>query len=98
MLLLPLVACQEAAPSFSVVSVTLPDAELAFPARPGVDAVINNCGSCHSSDMILNQPKQTRAQWAKNIEKMRKIFKADIDPADEAAILDYLDATSAAVR
>lgn len=98
MLVLPLAACQEAPPSFATASVTLPDSEPAFPAGPGVEAVTNNCAACHSPDMILNQPKLTREQWEKSIEKMRKLFKANIDPADEPAILDYLDAMSAGVK
>ena len=95
LLALPLAACQDAAPTFSTASVTLPDAEPAFPLGPGVEAVTNNCSACHSPDMILNQPKQSREQWAKSIDKMRKVFKAEIVEADEAAILDYLEDMSA---
>ncbi len=98
LLALPLAACQDAAPEFPSVSVTLPDAEPAFPASPGVEAVTNNCAACHSPDMILNQPKQSREQWAKSIDKMRKVFKAEIAEADEAAILDYLEGVSAGVK
>lgn len=97
-LALALGGCKEAAPTFAEASITLPDAEPSFPAGPGVEAVSNNCAACHSPDMILNQPKQTREQWAKSIEKMRKVFKAEIDPAVEPAILDYLEAQSASVR
>lgn len=98
LLALPLAACQDAAPKFAEMSVTLPDAEPAFPAGPGVEAVTNNCAACHSPDMILNQPKQTREQWAKSIDKMRKVFKASIAAEDEAAILDYLEGVSAGVE
>lgn len=97
-LVLPLTACSDPAPEFAAVEITLPDVEPAFPAGPGVEAVTNNCAACHSPDMILNQPKQTREQWAKSIDKMRKIFKASIDEADEAAVLDYLEAMSAGVK
>lgn len=98
LLTLPLVACQDAAPKFAEMSVTLPDAEPAFPAGPGVEAVTNNCAACHSPDMILNQPKQTREQWAKSIDKMRNVFKAEIAVEDEPAILDYLEGVSAGVE
>jgi hypothetical protein len=97
-LLLTLAACSDPAPEFAAVAITLPDDDGAFPDGPGVEAVTNNCGACHSPSMILNQPRLTRAEWQKSIDKMRKVFKAEIDPADEAAILSYLDATSAAVR
>lgn len=98
LLALPLSGCQDAAPTFATASVTLPDTEPAFPAGPGVEAVTNNCSACHSPDMILNQPKQTREQWAKSIDKMRKVFKAEIAEADETAILDYLERVSAGVE
>lgn len=93
-----LAACEDAAPEFAQVSVELPDGEDPFPAGPGVEAVTNNCTACHSPDMILNQPKQTREQWAKSIDKMRKVFKASIAAEDEAAILDYLEGVSAGVQ
>jgi mono/diheme cytochrome c family protein len=98
LLTLALAGCQDAAPTFATASVTLPDTEPTFPAGPGVEAVTNNCAACHSPDMILNQPKQTREQWAKSIDKMRKIFKAEIAEADEAAILDYLAGVSVGVE
>jgi mono/diheme cytochrome c family protein len=97
-LTLLLAACQDGAPTFTEVTVTLPDTEPAFPAGPGVEAVTNNCAACHSPDMILNQPKLTREQWAKTIDKMRKVFKASIAAEDEAAILDYLEGVSAGVK
>ncbi len=98
LLALALSACSEAPPVFPKMSVDLPMDDGSFPAGPGVEAVTNNCAACHSADMILNQPKQTREQWAKNIDKMRKVFKASIAAEDEAAILDYLEAVSAGVK
>lgn len=92
LLLLPLAACQDGAPRFDTMAIALPHEEPAYPDGPGKDAVINNCAACHSADMILNQPKLTRAQWQSNIDKMRKVFKAEIDPAVEGDILDYLTA------
>lgn len=96
--LLALSACQDRAPEFSAVSIALPDDDVLFPDGPGVDAVTANCSACHSADMILNQPRPTRAQWQSLIGKMRSVHKATIDPAAEAAVLDYLDGLSAAVR
>lgn len=96
--LMALTACQDAPPEFAEVSVTLPDTENPFPDGPGVEAMTANCAACHSADMILNQPKLTREKWQASIEKMRKIFKAPIDPAAEPAILDYLESVSAQVK
>ena len=96
--LLALAACQDEAPKFKAVAVNLPQDDGSFPAGPGVEAVTANCAACHSADMILNQPALKREQWQAAIKKMREVYKAEIDPAAEPAILDYLEARSAAVR
>ena len=95
--LLGLTACQDSAPTFARVEITLPQETTTFPDRPGVEAITANCAACHSPDMILNQPALTRAQWQSTIDKMRSVYKASIDPAAEGEILDYLDGMSAAV-
>ena len=93
--LLTLPACQDSAPTFSSVSITLPQETATFPNRPGVEAITANCTACHSPDMILNQPALTQEQWQSTITKMREVYKASIDPAAEGAILRYLEAVSA---
>jgi hypothetical protein len=81
-----------AAPPTRPLSVALPDEEGLLPERYGVtsDAVNNNCLACHSAAMILAQPRLNRVQWGETIAKMRTVYAAPIDPADEAAILDWL--------
>lgn len=96
--LLALTTCQDSAPTFTTVSITLPQETVTFPNRPGVEAITANCTACHSPDMILNQPALTREQWQSSIDKMRSVYKATIDPAAEGAILDYLEGVSAAVQ
>ena len=96
--LLALTACQDGAPTFSTVSITLPEDGTTFPDRAGVEAITANCTACHSPDMILNQPALTREQWQSSIDKMKSVYKATIDPAAEPAILDYLEGASAGVR
>jgi hypothetical protein len=98
--LLMLAACgQEPADKFVFkdVAITLPQDNALFPPREGidVDAMNRNCAACHSTSMILLQPAQTSDQWKATIKKMREVYKAPIDPADEPAILAYLEATSA---
>ena len=83
---------------FADLSVGLPEEDSAFPERPGSDAVIANCGACHSPSMILTQPKLTTEQWKATIKKMREVYKAPIDPEAEPAILAYLEGVSAGVR
>ncbi len=95
-LVLLLVGCgQPATPEFKTISVTLPDGAAALPPGPNVDLATATCTACHSADMITNQPRLTRAQWQANVEKMVKVYKANIDPADIAPIVDYLVATNA---
>jgi hypothetical protein len=52
--------------------------------------VNNNCLACHSAAMITAQPRLSRVQWGETIAKMRTVYAAPIDPADDKAILDWL--------
>ena len=95
-LLLALAGCQSnETVEFADASITLPDDDAAFPAREGTDAMTRNCAACHSPSMVLNQPKLKPEQWAGIIKKMKDVYKASINPADEPAIQAYLEATSA---
>ena len=44
----------------------------------------------------MNQPHLTRAEWQGEVAKMRNAYKAPVDPASDAAILDWLVAMQAA--
>ena len=92
LLALAALALVAAAPPARRLAVELPDAEGLLPERYGVssDAVNNNCLACHSAAMITAQPRLTRMQWGETIAKMRTVYGAPIDPADEKAILDWL--------
>jgi hypothetical protein len=81
-----------AAPPTKRLAVVLPDAEGLLPERYGVssEAVNNNCLACHSAAMITAQPRLSRVQWGETIAKMRTVYAAPIDPADDKAILDWL--------
>ena len=77
-------------------AITLPDAfKEQFPAGPGAEAMDNNCRTCHSPSMVLVQPPLKHDEWAKEIDKMVKVYKAPVNPADLPAIAAYLDALSA---
>ncbi|WP_426165001.1 cytochrome c [Sandarakinorhabdus sp. DWP1-3-1] len=79
------------------VSIELPNDLTAFadiPGGPSAEAVNNNCRACHSASMVLTQPRLTRAEWTAEVAKMRNIYKAPVDPADDAAIIDWLVAMS----
>jgi hypothetical protein len=85
--------CGEAETRFTLkpINIELPAGDHMFPDHgPGTEAINNNCLACHSDDMVLNQPAMIRAQWTAEVDKMRTAYKAPIDPADVAAIVDYL--------
>ncbi len=86
---LPMVATP---PPTAAVAVELPDDDGLLPERYGVsaDAVNGNCLACHSAMMITAQPRLSRVQWGETIAKMRSVYGAPIDPADDKAILDWL--------
>jgi hypothetical protein len=60
-----------AAPALTLksVKVELPDSDTSFQG-PGADALNNNCLSCHSVGMVLNQPALPPAVWRATVEKM----------------------------
>jgi cytochrome c5 len=97
-ILLALAACSEQPERkfvFADATIRLPQDMGTFPQREGVDAMNANCAACHSTSMILLQPVLTTEQWKAEIKKMKEVYKAPVDPAAEADILAYLEATSA---
>jgi cytochrome c5 len=73
-------------------SVNFPDSDKTFPG-PGADAINNNCLSCHSAGMVLNQPALSKDAWAAEVHKMIATYKAPIDSGDVDAIVAYLAKT-----
>ena len=77
------------------VSIELPGEFVPFAditGGPSAEAVNGNCLSCHSAEMVLNQPKLTGAEWQGVVAKMRTAYHAPIDAADDAAIVAWLTA------
>ncbi len=70
------------------VNVDLPIGDRMFEG-PGSDVANNNCLTCHSAGMVLNQPALTKAQWRTEVEKMRTAYKAPIDAKDIDTIVNY---------
>lgn len=76
-------------------SVTFRPKSFDYPADPpglpdSAELVTQNCTGCHSSAFITAQPKLSRATWAAEVAKMRKVYHAPIDPADDAKLVDAL--------
>ena len=78
------------------VSVDLPTSDITFRGGAAADAINANCLSCHSAGMVLTQPNLAKAAWAAEVDKMIHAFKAPIEPAAAAAIVDYLSETKGA--
>lgn len=84
--------------AFRAVSVTFPADAAVYPVLGGgasSAAVMNaNCLGCHSASMVMTQPRLTRAEWEGEVAKMRSVYKAPVDPGDDAVIVDWLTAMS----
>ena len=80
----------------TVVRVSLPDE----PVVPwtGAAVVERNCVACHSPEMIANQPPLGPEKWQATIDKMRTVYAAQIDKADDAALVAALTAIQAAPK
>jgi cytochrome c5 len=79
-------------PALALTSKTidLPTSDRALPIGPGVETVTNNCLTCHSTGMIINQPALARATWDAEVRKMIGVYKAPIAPEDIATIVTHL--------
>jgi hypothetical protein len=78
------------------VKVELPDDEAPFPGGAAAEAINNNCLTCHSAAMVLNQPALPQATWQAEVAKMRTAYKAPLAVEDLSAIEAYLVATKGA--
>ncbi|HEX4504121.1 MAG TPA: cytochrome c [Alphaproteobacteria bacterium] len=70
--------------------IELPPGDDVLPDRRYAEAADRNCLSCHSTETILNQPALSRDVWKAEIDKMRTVFGAQIDPDADDGILAYL--------
>ena len=86
----PKAAAEAAGIRLRSVGFELPITGRSFPPGPGADTMAGNCMSCHTPGMILNQPALTRAEWAGEVTKMVKVYKAPVDDADIPEIVTYL--------
>ena len=72
------------------VSVDLPNSDQRFAGGAEADAINNNCLTCHSAGMVLNQPTLSRSAWQQEVAKMRAQYKAPLNEAEVPAIVAYL--------
>lgn len=84
---------------FTPVSIELPtdDTQFADIGAVSAETINGNCLACHSAALVLTQPKLTSAEWAGEVVKMRHSYGAPVAEADDAAIVAWLSAHSAAM-
>jgi mono/diheme cytochrome c family protein len=64
---------------------------VALKNAPGHELVENNCAACHSLDYLRTNARfLDRKSWQAEVDKMIKVFGANITPQDAAAIVEYL--------
>jgi hypothetical protein len=58
---------------------------------PGYEKARANCVACHSAEYMAYQPSTAaRPYWDAMVKRMKGVFKAPLDDADMADIVDYL--------
>jgi hypothetical protein len=63
---------------------------LSIDKGPGMEEFIAHCQTCHTARYVFMQPKLSRAAWEKTVDKMIKVYGAEIDSATSVKIIDYL--------
>jgi cytochrome c5 len=83
-------AAAAAAPQKKSIHLPNDNAMARLKPGPGLDAVKNNCGLCHSTDYIVRQPRLEAKKWEAEVKKMMTVFGAPVSEADAKEIVDYL--------
>src|SRR5690348_5732301 len=60
---------------------------------PGRDEYLTVCVSCHSPRYVSVQPLFAQRQWEEIVDKMVKVYGAQMDQEQRSAIVEYLLAT-----
>ena len=73
-----------------VRSITLPHFEPDLPVAPGRDEYMVVCVSCHSPRYVTMQPLFPQRQWEETVDKMVKVYGAQMDQGQRQSIVGYL--------
>ena len=73
-----------------VRSITLPHFEPDLPVAPGRDEYMVVCVSCHSPRYVTMQPLFPQRQWEETVDKMVKVYGAQMDQEQRQSIIGYL--------
>jgi mono/diheme cytochrome c family protein len=74
----------------SVRSISLPHFEPDLPVAAGRDEFMVVCASCHSPRYVTMQPLFPRRQWEETVDKMVKVYGAEMDQRQRQLIVEYL--------
>jgi len=74
----------------SVRSITLPHFEPDLPVATGRDEFMVVCVSCHSPRYVTMQPLFPKRQWEETVDKMVKVYGAQMDQGQRQSIVGYL--------
>jgi mono/diheme cytochrome c family protein len=77
----------------NVHSITLPHFEPELPIAAGRDDYLVVCVSCHSPRYVMMQPLFPQRQWEETVDKMAKVYGAQMDQTQRLAIVQYLVTT-----
>jgi mono/diheme cytochrome c family protein len=77
----------------NVHSIALPHLGPVLPTGPGRDDYLVVCVSCHSPRYVMMQPFFPQRQWEETVDKMAKVYGAQMDQEQRASIVQYLVAT-----
>jgi mono/diheme cytochrome c family protein len=77
----------------NIRSITLPHFEPELKIAPGRDEYLVVCVSCHSPRYVTMQPFFPQLKWEETVDKMVKVYGAQMDQAQRTAIVQYLVAT-----
>lgn len=73
-----------------VRSITLPHFEPEMAVAPGREEFLRVCVSCHSPRYVTMQPPFSLHQWEQTLDKMVKMFGAQMDDQQRQLIIGYL--------
>jgi len=73
------------------LKIELPPPQAALAPGTGSDLARNRCLNCHSTDYIATQPPgKPLAFWKAEVEKMRKVYGAQVADDEIAPLANYL--------
>ena len=70
--------------------ITLPHFDPDLPVAPGRGAFMVICVSCHSARYVTMQPLFPERQWTETVDKMVKVYGAQMDASQRESIVRYL--------